>query len=174
MGLSFGRKEAAMSTINFNYYYIYDEDSPSLIRHRVDRKLTKAGDIVKSAPNAKGYSRIYVAGKSHLIHRVIYTMFNGPIPDGYFIDHIDGDPRNNKPDNLRLASNSQNQYNSKSRTVRLNPDLPKGIHEDRPGYFRAYISKDGKSYRKGGKCLQTVINWLIDKRRALHGEFARA
>jgi hypothetical protein len=79
-----------------------------------------------------------------------------------------------KPDNLRLASNSQNQYNSKSRTVRLNPDLPKGIHEDRPGYFRAYISKDGKSYRKGGKCLQTVINWLIDKRRALHGEFARA
>ncbi|MGP2450790.1 HNH endonuclease [Pantoea stewartii subsp. indologenes] len=104
--------------------------------------------------------------------QVIYLITKGDIPEGYFIDHVDGDPRNNHPDNLRLASNKQNQWNSKAHVNKLNPELPKGIYEDRPGIFRAYITKDGKSYRKGSKFLQTVIKWLNAKRIELHGEYA--
>lgn len=34
--------------------------------------------------------------------RYIWEQINGPIPDGYEIDHIDGDPTNDRPDNLQM------------------------------------------------------------------------
>jgi hypothetical protein len=38
-------------------------------------------------------------------------MFNGPIPDGMFIDHFDQDRQNNKISNLRLVTRSENNSN---------------------------------------------------------------
>lgn len=46
------------------------------------------------------------------LHRIIWCMFNGPIPDGYYIDHWDTDKKNNKKDNLRPALPLQNSANS--------------------------------------------------------------
>lgn len=59
-----------------------------------------------------GYRYIKINGKTIKEHRLIYTMFHGEIPAGYQIDHIDGNSLNNKIENLRLATNSQNQMNS--------------------------------------------------------------
>ena len=45
---------------------------------------------------------LYQNGKQayfHL-HRLIYTMFKGEIPEGYIVHHIDGNGFNNNPDNL--------------------------------------------------------------------------
>lgn len=38
------------------------------------------------------------------LHNVIWEMLNGPIPDGYTVDHRDRDGLNNMPDNFRLAT----------------------------------------------------------------------
>ena len=38
------------------------------------------------------------------LSRMIYVWFNGDIPDGYIIDHIDNDSFNNAPINLRLMT----------------------------------------------------------------------
>ncbi|MFI0822281.1 HNH endonuclease signature motif containing protein [Streptomyces sp. NPDC021098] len=38
-------------------------------------------------PNGNGYVRIYVERKRWFAHRLAYTMFVGPIPDGLVIDH---------------------------------------------------------------------------------------
>ena len=43
--------------------------------------------------------------------RTIYEAFNGIIPEGFEIDHIDGDPRNNQLSNLRCVSHKQNMSN---------------------------------------------------------------
>ena len=60
---------------------------------------------------AKGYRRVYFDGKTHGVHRVIWQMFNGDIPDGMQVDHIDGNPENNKIENLRLVTSQQNAMN---------------------------------------------------------------
>tara|TARA_R110002020_G_C16032980_1_gene753057 strand:+ start:253 stop:780 length:528 start_codon:yes stop_codon:yes gene_type:complete len=47
-----------------------------------------------------------------LSHRMIYYLHYGELPE--FIDHIDGETRNNSILNLRAATRSQNSKNSRS------------------------------------------------------------
>lgn len=42
-----------------------------------------------------------------LAHRLVWRHFNGPIPDGLTINHKDGHKVNNRPDNLELATYSE-------------------------------------------------------------------
>lgn len=59
----------------------------------------------KRNPNGKERThRVYYSaprgsGKVSL-HRSIWTDLHGPIPDGFVVHHIDGDPFNNAPENL--------------------------------------------------------------------------
>lgn len=41
------------------------------------------------------------------IHRAVWEYYNGPIPGGYAIHHIDEDKSNNSIENLRLISRSE-------------------------------------------------------------------
>ena len=42
------------------------------------------------------------------LHKVLYETFNGPIPEGMLVDHIDGNRSNNALYNLRLVTQSDN------------------------------------------------------------------
>ena len=64
---------------------------------------------------SRGYVVCYVDGKQKSVHRVIWELFNGPIPNGMEIDHINGIRDDNRIENLRLATKSQNQYNTAPR-----------------------------------------------------------
>lgn len=44
----------------------------------------------------------------------MWEAANGPIPDGYYIDHIDGNPLNDDLSNLRLALPKENSWNMKT------------------------------------------------------------
>ena len=57
---------------------------------------SKAGFIRKD-----GYRMTRINGNRYLNHRLIWVLFNGDIPKGLSIDHIDGDPTNNNIKNLR-------------------------------------------------------------------------
>ena len=59
----------------------------------------------------KGYFHIGIDGTNYLLHRLIFCMHYGYMPE--FVDHIDGNPSNNKIENLRAATRSQNNCNSK-------------------------------------------------------------
>lgn len=51
----------------------------------------------------------YNLGRKHfLVHRVVWEAFNGPIPEGYDIDHIDGNPHNNALNNLQAITHQEN------------------------------------------------------------------
>ena len=50
-----------------------------------------------------------------MVHRVIYEMEFGAIPDNLYIDHIDQDRLNNKIQNLRLVTRAGNNRNQKLR-----------------------------------------------------------
>lgn len=47
-------------------------------------------------------------GKHFLVHRAAWEVFKGPIPDGYDIDHIVGNPKNNNLDNLQAITHQEN------------------------------------------------------------------
>ncbi len=70
-----------------------------------------AGKLAGSVNN--GYISVRFNNKSYQTHRIIWKMHNGsdlPFTD-YEIDHIDGNRMNNKIDNLRLATRSENGWN---------------------------------------------------------------
>ena len=63
----------------------------------------------------KSYEKIYLSkdGKrfGYQVHRLIWEAFNGPIQKGMEIDHIDGNPSNNRLENLRAVSHQTNMLN---------------------------------------------------------------
>lgn len=58
----------------------------------------------------------YVIGrfneKTIRAHRVIWEIFNGEIPDGMQIDHVNHIRHDNRIENLRLVSNQENSKNN--------------------------------------------------------------
>ena len=57
------------------------------------------------------YHRVFLGGKLLSTHRVVWEIFNGAIPEGMHIDHIDHDTFNNKIENLRLVTPQDNCKN---------------------------------------------------------------
>lgn len=60
--------------------------------------------------NTKGYFQTKINKKSYLLHRLIFLYHHGFLPK--IIDHIDGNPTNNRIENLRQATSSENLFNS--------------------------------------------------------------
>lgn len=93
----------------------YDIETGNLIRIKKTSGIrgwigAKAGVIQK---NGRRYVKIN--GKSYLAHRLVWLWYYGSWPEGQ-IDHIDGNPDNNRIDNLRIAKNQvEQQQNQKTR-----------------------------------------------------------
>ena len=68
------------------------------------------GDLAGSL-RSTGYVAVMVDGKYYKNHRLIFLWNYGFLPK--YIDHINGNPADNRIENLRAASLSQNQFNRK-------------------------------------------------------------
>lgn len=92
------------------------------------------------------------------------------------VDHIDGNKSNNRIDNLRPASVSQNAWNSKKRVN--NTSGYKGVSFNAPGRERpwmASIGVNGKRKTIGRyETAEEAHQAYCAAAQALHGEFARA
>ena len=68
----------------------------------------KAGDVAGGKGTA--YKRICLNYKNYQAHRLAFLYMTGEWPQ-HMVDHIDGDPSNNKWSNLRQANAYQNARN---------------------------------------------------------------
>lgn len=137
-----------------------------VINGHIYRKST--GKPYSYGNHDKGYKVIYLKRKKLYVHRVLWVLTYGDIPDGYMVDHIDGDKANNELSNLRLATNSQNLMN---RVGWKQDGLPKGVYKYKTG-FTCRVTKDGKHHTKCCTTLEEATEWVKEKRRELHGEFS--
>lgn len=93
--------------------WFYDETSPSCLRWKIDagarvRKGSEAGSLGNNARyEVKAFGRGYFA------HHIIWTLHHGLIPPEREIDHIDINSTNNRINNLRLVTGSQNKKNKR-------------------------------------------------------------
>lgn len=92
----------------------YDLET-GIFRWKVSRGRAKkgsvAGSIHKGTRNSK-YLHIRIDRKGYKAHRLAWLYVHGYFPEN-LIDHIDGNPLNNKLENLREASPVCNVQNSK-------------------------------------------------------------
>lgn len=58
---------------------------------------------------SNGYVQAQIAGTKHLAHRLIYEAAAGPIPEGWQIDHLNGDRQDNRISNLEPVPPRENR-----------------------------------------------------------------
>lgn len=105
-------------------------------------------------------------------HRLIWAMVSGDWPDKE-IDHIDGNPANNRLENLRLATRSQNEANKGIRSD--NTSGAKGVSwVEKDGRWAARIKFEGRQHNLGYFQTRSDAEAAVSaKRREIHGHFAR-
>jgi hypothetical protein len=128
---------------------------------------SKAGTI------CKGYVAIKIDYKIYAAHRIAWFLLTGEDPMNKHIDHIDNDRSNNRPWNLRLATNSQNMFNQPA--PQSNTSGFKGVsYRKTRRKWIATIQKDGKQHFLGHFNTPELAHMAYCKAAAeLHGEFAR-
>ena len=76
-------------------------------------KWIRPGD--EAGTYVRGAVEVTIDTVTYRAHRIIWLLTTGQDPESFLIDHIDGNPHNNKLENLRVASAHQNQCNQKKR-----------------------------------------------------------
>lgn len=72
--------------------------------------VVKVGDVAGNDPG-NGYLRVSLKGHAYGYHRIVYYLAYGVDSVGYEIDHVNRNPRDNRPENLRLATETENKWN---------------------------------------------------------------
>lgn len=87
--------------------------------------LKQNGGIYKQTPDKDGYLRYHIRDYETKItfnisvHKVVWIYFNGLIPEGMTVDHIDDVKTNNHISNLQLLSAIDNAIKGNARHWRL-------------------------------------------------------
>ena len=61
--------------------------------------------------HSSGYKVMTFNSKTHKLHRIIWVYLFGHIPEGFYLDHINGNKIDNRLENFRLVTANQNQQN---------------------------------------------------------------
>lgn len=106
------------------------------------------GDVAGTI-DTKGYRVIKINYKRYMAHRLVWTYHNGEIPTGLQIDHINQIKDDNRIENLRLATHSQNQSNATKN--KINKSGFKGVSwHKRSKKWMAMIGHNNKKINIGG------------------------
>lgn len=108
------------------------------------------GRVLKSYIDEQGRLRVtlYTARKSfdvRLVSQLVLTVFKGPRPDGMVGCHNNGDPSNNRPENLRWDTPKENNQD----TIRHGRNFQKNKERCKYGHLLVKPNLAGFMERKG-------------------------
>jgi hypothetical protein len=120
----------------------------------------------------QGRRSIRIDGVDYLASRLAWLYVKGVLPES-FVDHRDTNPANDRIDNLRLASPSQNSWNMSA--MRNNKSGYKGVFFcNKTRKFLARIAANNKTHHLGSfRAPEDAHAAYISAANELHGEFAR-
>lgn len=124
--------------------FSYDPDTGIFRWNRDESRLKRwnnswAGKIAGGRDNY-GYTYLLIGGRQWKAHRVAWALVHGEMPTDLVIDHINGNPSDNRIANLRACKRIDNQAN-----MRRHRDAtwPKGVSKIE-GRFCARICRGGR------------------------------
>lgn len=100
-----------------------------------------AGKPALRCEDTHGYLHGSLLGRSVFAHRVVWALSNGAWPSGQ-IDHINGNPKDNRIENLRDVSGRDNSKNRK--LSRLNTSGMTGVQRSGKSWLAKVSDNDGK------------------------------
>jgi hypothetical protein len=115
----------------------------------------------------KGYRRIRLFGRLEGVHRLIFLLFNGYLPE--VVDHIDRDKMNNRIENLRACTKAQNEKNRVK--YKNNKTGVKNVYQIGNSYCVDFKLKGVRQFSKCCKTLEEATRLAYEMRKQLHGEF---
>lgn len=153
----------AVEDIIFTDLLRYDKDSGKLYWTVAPNGRIKVGQEAGTITK-EGYKRITYKGRTYLVHRIIWFLEYGYWPS--VLDHVDRDKLNNRIENLREATYSQNRYNIPRRSH--NTSGYKGVSRKGSGWA-AYCNREYlgtfSTKEDAAKCYDIVA-------RIMQGDFA--
>ena len=152
----------------------YDSDT-GVFRWKTVNKFStmKVGDIAGNIDKTTGYCGIKYNSRRYKSHRLAWLYVYRKIPVDKVIDHVDGNPSNNRISNLRLCLQSENMRNRK--IGRDNKSGHKGVSWHKSsGKWKVQVSVDSKVVHLGlyitREEASAVYNEFCQQH---HGEFYR-
>lgn len=125
----------------------YDNETGNLVWRKNRSRLAKA---TQNAGHQKpdGYIQIHVLGHIYQAHVLVWFYFYGYWPHK-MIDHINGVRNDNRIENLREASNAQNQQNRKSTSAKNKSGVTGVSWKSELGKWVSQIQANGKKLHLG-------------------------
>jgi hypothetical protein len=153
-------------------YLDYDAESGALTWKKSPglRRHAKQGQLVNAVLSGCGYKEIRFRGCRLYAHRVVFALHYGRWPTPR-CDHIDGNKTNNRADNLRECSASENGHNGKMH--RDNATGVKGVFRYVRSGYGTEVMSNGVRHRKWFRRLEDAAAHVKQLREQLHGDFAR-
>lgn len=160
-----------------NYFY----EQNGLLYWNIDKnynalKNSLAGCLDKDS----GYYKVIINGKSYYNHRILYQIYHNVIlQPNEEVDHINGIKTDNRKENLRISTRSQNCCNRRSGKNNLSTGL-KNIftitNKSGSAYYYVKIIKNRKIvyselFRTDKYTLEEVKEIRDQKLKEIHGEF---
>lgn len=129
---------------------LFDYDhSIGALRWKVTRCNRVLQGSMAGSKGENGYICIRIGGKTYRAHRLIWIMFNGDIPEGMQIDHINGIRDDNRLENLRRVTQNINMQNQRRAMSSNKSTGLLGVNKRPSGKFRATIFLNGKHHHIG-------------------------
>ena len=136
-------KDKLNYNLEWSDYFKLDETSPSglsRIRNRVGKSIQPyyiGTRCFKRSGRPQGWM-VNFQKSSYCIHRIIWVLAHGVIDQEKVVDHLDGDPFNNKMENLSLKTTADNLKNQRKHSNNTSGNTGVSLYT-KPGhmYYRA-------------------------------------